>query len=197
MTVASETGREFPPFSPDQRLELPFGGRGESVAWNHDVVLPPDQSVEALTISGSIQVLMAVGYERFEFPQLANAKRTRQRRTGVFLFLDDVELDEEQGDVTITLTVNWLRSIGAFDSYRTWQFHNEAWLQTPDGSRVNFSGPLRTDGQAGGAVRLTYRFTGVTAPLKECRFVYEAPTALQTVTVPFRFECRNKDRAAP
>ncbi|MFK7819683.1 MAG: hypothetical protein AB8G99_13270 [Planctomycetaceae bacterium] len=187
-TVKSGSGLVLTGFSPDRTLELPIGGRGEEVSWKHDVIVPANQSHKTLKIDGDFEVLMAAGYETFEFENLATAKRRRQSRTGVDLMINDVELDNERGNLSLTMTVNWKRSIGAFDSYRTWQFHNEAWLRSPNGKRFDFSGPLRTDGQAGGGVRLTYQFKGVPANLNECVFIYEAPTALKSVRVPFRFD---------
>jgi hypothetical protein len=187
-TVKTANGLELKAFSPDRSLELPVGGRGEEVSWKHDIVLPTNADAKTLSISGEIEVLMAAGYETFRFERLATAKRRRQSRTGVDLMINDVEIDADRGDLSLTMTVNWKRSIGAFDSYRTWQFHNEAWLRTADGKRIDFSGPLTTDGQAGGGVRLTYQFKGVASDLNKCTFIYEAPTALESVKVPFRFD---------
>ncbi len=185
--VTASGNRSLPPYSANQSLEVPVSGRGEEVTWKHDVLAPIDPKTRSIDINGSVEVLMAAGYEPFRFRDLDRAKGTRRSRTGVDLRIDDTQIDKDRGDLKITLTVEWTRSIGAFDSYRTWQFHNEAWLKTADGKRIDFSGPLTTDGQANGGVRLTYHFKSVTADLSKCEFIYEAPTALRTVKVPFEF----------
>lgn len=187
IAVTTEARRQLVPYSVDQKLELAIGGRGEDVSWTHDVLLPAGAKVDTINIRGKIEVLMAGGYEAFEFRNLNIARRARKSRTGVDIVINNVELDEARGDLELTMTVHWKRSIGAFDSYRTWQFHNEAFLRTPAGERIDFAGPLRTDGQAGGGVRLTYHFKGVAENLHDCTFIYEAPTALETVSVPFTF----------
>lgn len=185
--VKSGSGNVLDNYSQGQSLELPFAGRGERVAWTHDVVLPKGVAADQLDIQGELSVLMATAYEKFEFKDLRPQLHPRIRRTGVDLRLEDVDENESRGEVSITITVGWNRSVSVFDSYRTWQFHNEAWLKTSEGKRLNFKAPLSIDRHVGGAVLLTYRFVGLEEPVRFCSFVYEAPSSLQTVRVPFRF----------
>ncbi len=185
ITIRHQAAEVLTPFSPDRRLELPVGDRGELVRWTHDVTLPHGVEVDRVQVQGEVKSLVAAGYDRFIFPAPGSGQKQRQSRRGVALVLGEVQQSADSDRVRVQLTVDWLGAANAFDSYRTWVFHNAAWLEGPDGQRIAFFGPVRTDAQVGGAVRLTYEFRNVSVPLSQCRFIYEAPTKLETVTVPF------------
>ena len=187
LTVRTRDGTVLQNYSPAATLELPFAGRGEHVRWMHDVLVPKGTEANELDVKGELSVLMAAGYEQFEFKDLRPQRRPRIRRMGVDLSLEDVDTNESRGEVSITITVGWKRAVAVFDSYRTWQFHNEAWLKTSEGKRLEFKAPLTIDAHVGGAVQLTYRFVGLDEPVRFCSFIYEAPSTLETVRVPFRF----------
>ena len=85
----------------------------------------------------------------------------------------------------LRVTVSYDTGGPAFESHRTWVYHNAAWIEA-DKERLpltDFDALLQTDG----SVQLEYRFSGLPRN-KKLRFVYEAPTLLLDVPFDLAFE---------
>lgn len=77
----------------------------------------------------------------------------------------------------------------AFESYRTWMYHNEIWLETRNGRRIAPERLVTTQTEADGARTVEYNFAGVTGSLADYRLVYIAPTLI--TPAPVQFELKN------
>ena len=68
----------------------------------------------------------------------------------------------------------------AFESHRTWMFHNAVYLETETGQRIDFT-EYDTAQQGNGGVAVSYRWENLVAPATRYKFVYEAPTLILDV----------------
>src|SRR5262249_22720000 len=93
------------------------------------------------------------------------------------------EAESGKQSASVKITVSYETGGPAFESHRTWVYHNAAWLE--DGERrVPFS-DFDTLLQGDGSVQLEYHFSDL--PRRDgLKFVYEAPTLL--LDVPFDLE---------
>ena len=82
----------------------------------------------------------------------------------------------------IGLSVSYDTGGPAFESHRTWIFHNAAYLETKGGVKTSFTN-FETTQQSDGAVGVTYFWSKLAEPREQYRFVYEAPTLIINVPV--------------
>jgi hypothetical protein len=77
----------------------------------------------------------------------------------------------------------------AFESHRTWIYHNEVYLQAEDGRRFPVNDGFETIAETGGGVGVEYRFKDLPdlAP-SAWELVYVAPTLLIDAPVEFEFK---------
>ena len=75
----------------------------------------------------------------------------------------------------------------AFESHRSWIFHNTAYLEAKDGQQFPLNGGFDISSQGNGMVGVVYRFEDIPGPLNEYSLVYVAPTLLIEVPVEFDF----------
>ena len=75
----------------------------------------------------------------------------------------------------------------AFESHRTWMFHNAVYLETEAGRRIDFT-EYDTNQQADGAVAVGYRWDKLAAPATQYKFVYEAPTLILDVPLDMKLD---------
>ncbi|HID23227.1 MAG TPA: hypothetical protein EYP14_12610 [Planctomycetaceae bacterium] len=189
--VRSAEGVLLRPFSPKARSELPLGDGRRRLLF----VASRNQKLRSVSLDGRVTVQVAAGQRLFRFRPLKQCVGQSVRRGGARVTVTDVRFrqrtdaeDGPAGEATVRIALVYDRGGPAFESYRTWMFHNRVWLERPDGSRVPPWGGFDTTRQADGAVGIAYRFRGDVDLLTEARFVYEAPTFVLDVPVAFRIE---------
>ena len=74
----------------------------------------------------------------------------------------------------------------ALASHRTWIFNNEAYLESPDGKRVNFASFLTTL-QTNSEVGVAFSFD-LERPIDEYVFVYKTPGTIVNGTYEYEFK---------
>ncbi len=94
---------------------------------------------------------------------------------------------EGQGAVRIEISLVYDQGGPAFESYRTWMYHNEAALETKSGRRIAPRPIISTRQQGDGSVAVEYNFADVQGTPGDYRFVYVAPTLITQLPVEFRF----------
>ncbi|HUG90768.1 MAG TPA: hypothetical protein VML55_08050 [Planctomycetaceae bacterium] len=199
---ASSGGRTFEPFSPDAKKEIPFGEGGKDVRVTWDFRVPADaDGAAAAALVAKATILTAAGREPITFTDLASASGVARRRGGVTVTLNealfrgpqerravrpqaDAAPAAETDGHTARLRVAVAYDTGgpAFESHRTWIFHNQAWLETRDGRRTAYDG-FTAELQRDGAVAVEYQFDHLAGPAADYKFVYVAPTLLISVPV--------------
>jgi len=187
-----EDGTTLQPADPEAQLDLPLGEGGHHVSWSFDFLVPkalsPDQ-IENTRIMGKATMQVAAGAAHIRIRNLATARGVARRRGGVTVSVLKVktrERPESKRDLSVQIQVAYDTGGPAFESHRTWIFHNQVYLDPLEGESIPVNDGYDTDLQANGIVRVTYRFKDVTAPLDQLQFVYVAPTLI--VDVPLEFE---------
>ncbi len=181
------TGDVLAPLDKNARRERPADRPGP-VPLSTDFVVSRDWSGDRVGMTGRIEIEVAAGQEAFVFRNLSTAERVVRRRGGVTVTLDRAVLasgkQPDTGTVRIDLRVAYDQGGPAFESHRTWAYHNDAFLRLPGrADRWSHNG-FDTQAAAEAAVKLSYRFEDVPTDPEGLEFVYIAPTLLMTVPVP-------------
>jgi hypothetical protein len=173
-------GHPLEPWNPAASYELPVGDAGRDVPVQLDYVFPLDDNRLSVNVKGRLAVQLAAGTERIVFDGTAQAPGTARRRGGVTVRLRDVQfepLPEDQLQAEIKVTVGYDAGGPAFESHRTWMFHNAVYFENQSGDRFDFT-DYDTSLQANGAVGVDYRWKKLAGPATRYHFVYEAPTLI-------------------
>lgn len=178
--TATAERKPLEPWNPSAKYELPVGDGGREVPIQLDFVLPHDVMIGALALHGRIALQLAAGTERIVFDKTSQSPGALRRRGGVTVRLRDVKFEpqnDEQMRAEIGVSVSYDTGGPAFESHRTWIFHNAAYLETESGKRFDFT-EYDTTQQADGAIAVAYRWDKLAAPATKYKFVYEAPTLI-------------------
>ncbi len=187
----SANGDVLRPFSPKARVELPYGEGERSVALSLDYVAS-SAIAPPFELSGRVVATVAAGEERFAFP-LGDSQAAKRSQAGVTVELHKFEKTSDGGAVA-ELSVVYDEGGPAFESHRTWVYHNHAYLtfKTANGGerekRLNHEPGFSTLAISSGGVKLGYRFTNLPSDAKDIMFNYKAPTKI--VNVPVAFEMK-------
>ena len=90
---------------------------------------------------------------------------------------------------TVQIAVSYETGGPAFESHRTWIYHNQVYLETKAGTRIERSKSFTTELQADGGVAVGYTFENLKKKADAYKFVYVAPTLI--LNVPVEFEIKN------
>jgi hypothetical protein len=176
----SSTKQPLTPWNPAATYELPVGDAGREVGVQFDFVLPSNERAETIDLRGRLSVQLAAGTERIVFDRTSQVPGTSRRRGGVTVRLRDVTFEPQPDELLqagIGVAVSYDAGGPAFESHRTWMFHNAVYLETEAGRRIDFT-DYDTSQQADGAVAVDYRWNKLGSPATQYRFVYEAPTLI-------------------
>jgi hypothetical protein len=196
----SRAGKALSPFDADANLEVAAVDGAAPISQSSDFILPKGVAAEAIRFRGQVRMLTAARSEPVKFPNLARAKGSAKRRGGVTVTVNDVSAVPMKANgkkaasqrVSVDVSVSYDVGGPAFESHRTWMFHNRVYLETAAGKRIPADPAFKTIVQRDGAVGVGYRFTLVpklqlgNEPAAKLQFVYVAPTLL--IDVPVRFD---------
>lgn len=190
--VARTPARELPPLSPEAQHELPAVDRGPARFSVVFVDAEDDSQPEPLSIAGNLVVTTAARTQEFRFRHLAEAGTESQRSGGVLVTRRNAEFSTTRKGIRraeIELRVVYDSGGPAFESHRTWVYHNEVYLETPDGARLPVNDGFETLAEQNGAVAVRYRFRDLPdVPPEDLKLVYLAPTAVIDVPLEFEFD---------
>ena len=189
--VKADSKASFPPRSPDARLEIPLGEGGRHVKVKLDFNVPVKTAVSQVSLQGKLKVKTAAGTEKIVFANLPQATGVARRRGGVTVKLQKVVFQKSarnELEAQVRVAVSYDFGGPAFESHRTWIYHNEVYLETADGRRVEYSG-FDTPRQGDGLIVLEYKFEQLKGLPGQFRFVYLAPTLI--IDVPVEFQIQN------
>ena len=133
---------------------------------------------------------MAAGPQRMAFDDLTMHEDQTKRAAAVTVHLrsaDFSQRDQTGGRARIELGVVYDRGGPAFESYRTWMYHNPAWLEDKNGRVITPEAPLSTQQQGDGSVAIEYNFAQVSGQPGNYRFIYIVPSLICELPVEFRF----------
>lgn len=183
-------GRKLDAWNAAATYELPVSDAGRDVLLQLDFLLPDVDETRAITLKGQIAVQLAAGTERIVFDQTAQSPGTVRRRGGVSVQLREVKFDHQEERVTnatIGVTVSYDTGGPAFESHRSWMFHNAVYMETESGRRTAFTN-YDTSLQSNGLIGVDYRWERLPEPATQYHFVYEAPTLIVDLPVELKLE---------
>ncbi len=189
ISATAAAGELLPALNPEARLELPLSGRGRSASVQLDFKTAADVALSRVDLVGTMSMQLAANTQRIAFPKLPQSSGVARRRGGVTVtvkktaFTQPVDTGHE---IRVQVSVGYDAGGPAFESHRTWIFHNEVFLETSDGRRIALNGRYQTSLESDGGVRVEYQFQNVKHDPGDLRFVYLAPTLI--VDVPVRFK---------
>jgi hypothetical protein len=178
-------------WNPSAKYELPVSDAGRTIPLQFDFVLP-DESVpparanpRLLELHGLITVQLAAATERIVFDKTAQAPGTARRRGGVTVRLREVKFEPLADQANklqseIGVAVGYDAGGPAFESHRTWMFHNSVYLESERGQQFDFT-EYNTSAHGDGGAVVTYRWNQLDGPATRYLFVYEAPTLILDV----------------
>lgn len=182
----------LPPFNPDAKYELPIAEQHGVVESSFDFIAPKLLADDELQLTGKMAMTVAAGSEEIGFSKLNSAAGTIRRKGGVTISLQDFDWeDRATGDghrARVGIAVSYDTGGPAFESHRTWVFHNRAYLQAAEGARLEKNDKFTTTLQQNGATGIEYEFDGVRGPVDDLRFVYIAPTLIINAPINLRFD---------
>lgn len=171
-------GKEPPltAWNPAARYELPLTVAGRETSTTLDFRL--DDGPPAGTLEGKLTMTTALAVERIPFEPGSQTVGTVRRRGGTSVTVREwtEATDGTSRSLAVELAVSYDTGGPAFESHRTWVWHNAAYLEAADGTRFAYQDFSATQA-ADGAVGVRYEFPSLPAdgPLT---LVYEAPTLL-------------------
>lgn len=180
LSAVTTDGLKLQPWNPAARYEHPVGDAGREVPVQLDYLIPHGKTRSAVDLRGRLSVQLAAGTERVVFDRTSQSAGTARRRGGVTVRLREVAFEPPQGDeiqAQIKVTVSYDAGGPAFESHRTWMFHNAVYMENAAHRRFEFT-DYDTLLQANGAVGVDYRWEHLPAPATQYQFVYEAPTLI-------------------
>ncbi|MDB5335130.1 MAG: hypothetical protein JWN70_749 [Planctomycetaceae bacterium] len=187
-------GRVFAAADPAAQFDLPLGEGGRFVRWNLDFAANsaiPEIEIFPLKIEGQAMMQIAAASEHIRFTDLVDGAGTARRRGGVTVAVQKIQAKlQPDGTQTVSIKVLVAYDTGgpAFESHRTWIFHNEVYLDRQEGAPLPPNGGFETDLQTNGSVGVTYHFQGLKGSLADYEFVYVAPTLIVDVPIKIRLE---------
>ncbi|MGE4001982.1 MAG: hypothetical protein AB7I48_17390 [Planctomycetaceae bacterium] len=177
------------PLSQEARRERPADRPGP-VPLSTDFVVPRSWSSHTVHMTGRVEIELASDREAITFRDLGTAEHIIRRRGEVTVTLDKAKFTTESADgpraVRVDMRVAYDQAGPAFESHRTWVYHNDAFLRLSDESQQWTHNGFDTIAEAEAAVKLSYRFDDVPASPESLEFVYVAPTLV--LAVPLQIE---------
>jgi hypothetical protein len=197
--VASSGADTFKATTPTAKWELSLGEGADTLRIDSDFEVPPPLAPAQIEFRGAFGVEMAAGPQEIVFGDLASGRRETRRAGSVTVGLGGVEFPrpgEGQGTARIEIRLVYDQGGPAFESYRTWMYHNEAALEAKSGRRIAPRPIITTRQQGDGSVAVEYNFADIQGTPRDYRFVYVAPTLITQLPVEFRFSKIPVARAA-
>lgn len=191
LDATANDNRPLATWNPGAKYEFPISDGGHEVPLQWDFKVPEFAELKTLAISGRLDCQIAAATERIVFDSTSQARGVIRRRGGVAVRIREVNLpaaDNDGVDAEIGITVSYDNGGPAFESHRSWIFHNAVYLETKDGLRTPYT-DFDISQQSDGAVAVDYRWRKIPKLGEKYLFVYEAPTLI--VDVPITIDMLN------
>lgn len=133
-------------------------------------------------LKGSMVALMPGRVETFRFDKLETARNVKDTRGTIEVVLEAFRRNGDIWEASILLRL--LNEQGALESHRGWVYNNEAYLQGPDGERIDIAGFEETYRDVD-TVGMSYKFV-LEREVGDFQFVYRSPASI--ISLPVSFE---------
>ena len=184
VTLVTAEGDRLASFTPAAKYELPFGEGGHAIDLRFNFLAPAEQIAEPLTFGAALKVTAAAGTESLDYAFDGTSPKEHSRG-GVTVRFREATLHAD-GTAEVELSVVYETGGPAFESHRTWVYHNRADVsyRRNDGELVTIDHEpgFSTIAQSDGGVVLRYRFEDI-PPDATPVFNYRAPTKIVVIPV--------------
>ena len=185
----------------EAKYEHSLSDAGREIPVQFDYLLPTtrekshENGVVKFSLAGRMTLQLAAATERIVFDTRSLTAGVSRRRGGVSVRLrhakfelqtDGVPKAAESMTATIGVVVGYDQGGPAFESHRTWMLHNVVFLENELGERIWFT-DYDTTQQSGGAVAVDYRWSKLSRPASQYKFIYEAPTLILDAAIDLNF----------
>ncbi|MCH9789584.1 MAG: hypothetical protein K0U82_02105, partial [Planctomycetes bacterium] len=180
----------LPAFNRYAKYEIPLGEGGQDLKITMQWIRDSQQRIKTIQIQGRLKMELAAETLPITFDDLFQSQGAIRRRGNITVELvkaEKKELDSTQ-NLNIRISLSYDYGGPAFESHRTWIYHNRAYLQNPQGKKYWLNGSSQTTLESAGKISVLYQFTDL--PLKQDRYqlTYLAPTLITAAPIEFRFE---------
>jgi len=151
-------------------LEVPVEGVA-SVRLPLALSLPSRDVKRIASLEGTLTAMLPGKVETFTFDKLADAKKVEKRVAGVTVTL--VQARKNNAVWQVIVRIRFDEAGNALQSHRGWILNNEAYLEGPDGKRIDHAG-YETAGQSENTVGIAYMFV-LDGTLEGHKFIYKTP----------------------
>ncbi|WP_339731375.1 hypothetical protein [uncultured Gimesia sp.] len=186
----SDRSLTLPPFNPDAKYELPLGEGGKDLKFTMQWMMDNRQPLESIQIQGDLKMELAAETLPITFDQLSNSQGAVRRRGNVSVELleaETIKLASTQ-NLNVRIALSYDYGGPAFESHRTWIYHNRAYLQSPQGKKYWLNGSSQTTLESAGKIGVLYRFTDLPQKQTDYQFTYLAPTLITSAPIQFQFQ---------
>jgi len=180
----------LPPFNPYAKYELPLGEGGKDLKFTMQWLMNSMQRPKSIQIQGRLQMELAAETLPITFDDLFQSQGAIRRRGNVSVELIEAEkinLASTQ-DLSVRVALSYDYGGPAFESHRTWIYHNRTFLQDPQGKKYWLNGSSQTTLESAGKISVLYRFTDLPRNQANYQFTYLAPTLITSAPIEFHFE---------
>ncbi len=147
----------------------------------------PAKGAEKLRVAGVVNIVLPADIQTFDFTELAKSKNVKKEKGKVAVTLEQFAVLDD-GLWGADLILEFGSAGEAFESYETWFYDNEAYLQRADGTRFPTNGGVTLTESGDGKLGIQYRFVDAPGKLAEYKLVYKTPSAILQESVPFEFK---------
>ena len=157
-----------------------------------DVVLNfeplPHDAKSIQWLRGRLSLVLPSDIQTFQFPDLLQAKNVTKHQGTLKVTLEEFkEFGEGQWAADLLLEFG-SGDTEAFESYQTWFYDNEIYLQKADGTRFASNGGTTLTETQAGRVGIQYRFVDAPGRISDYRLVYKSPSSIARHSVSFEFQ---------
>lgn len=187
--IASET----PPSRPAQGDEPPLVKVPvDKTMIRADLVLhfepPPHDATRIKSLRGRLVVILPAGIQNFQFADLAGARNVSKSKSNLTVTLEEFkEFGEGQWAADLVLEFD-AGQRDAFESYQTWFYDNEIYLQKADGTRFACNGGTTLKESGAGRLGIQYRFVDAPGRISDYSLVYKSPSTIVKQSLTFEFQ---------
>lgn len=188
--AVTKSNRSLPPFNPYAKYELPLGEGGKGLQFTVEWIVNSTQIPKTIQLEGRLKMELAAETLPITFDHLVQSQGAIRRRGNISVELvkaEKIQRDNTEG-LNIRIALSYDYGGPAFESHRTWIYHNRAYLEDPQGRKYWLNGSSETTLQNAGKTSVLYRFKGLPPKQEHYQFTYLAPTLITFAPIEFRFE---------
>ena len=148
---------------------------------------PPEFDAKSIKLlRGQVNVVVPALVQTFQFSNLAKSKNVKKTNRNLTITLQEFK-EFDEGLWSADLLLEFDSGSDAFESYQTWFYDNEIYLQRADGTRFAVNGGTSLTESNEGRVGIQYRFTDAPGRISDYKLIYKTPSTIGKQTFSFEF----------